>query len=114
MIYLLDTTAVSDILRPNPNVIRLLDERLVNDNQVAICLPIYYEAMRGLLRKNAPKQIAILQQSIIPKLDWVPLYDEDWLQAARFWAQLVKSGRALSDMDILLASIAYQIGRAHV
>jgi predicted nucleic acid-binding protein len=39
-------------------------------------------------------------------LEWVEMRSSDWEQAARLWADAVSRGKQLSDVDLLIASIA--------
>lgn len=109
MIYLFDATAISDLLAERFDFLNRVDQLLLSGNKVGICHPIYYELMRGLIWRKAPKKLFILQNKVLPKLDWIPLEDQDWSQAAQFWADLVRAGRSLSDVDILLAAMAYRL-----
>lgn len=45
----------------------------------------------------------------MPKFQFLKLENEDWLQAAQFWADAIRAGRQLSDMDFLLAAIAHRM-----
>ncbi len=110
MIYLLDTCAISDMLVNNMNVISRVEQHLANRDTVAICRPVYYELMRGLVWRKSPKKRAILDDNVLPKLDWQTMEDADWLQAALFWANAISAGRHLSDVDFLIATIAHRIG----
>jgi predicted nucleic acid-binding protein len=64
---------------------------------------------RGLIWRDSTTKMRILQEDILPQLDWVYLKDQDWIQAAQFWSQAVKSGRQLSDIDFLLAAVAWNL-----
>ncbi len=37
------------------------------------------------------------------------LTDDDWRQAAQFWANAVNAGRQLADTDLLIAAIAKRV-----
>jgi predicted nucleic acid-binding protein len=109
LIYLLDINAVSDLILRQPNVTQQFNQRILSNGQVGICRPVYFELMRGLLWKNATRKMTILRDELIPELTWIGIEDEDWLQAAKFWAQVVKVGRQFSDVDLLLAAIAQRL-----
>jgi len=40
----------------------------------------------------------------------VELEDEDWERAAHLWADAANRGRALSDVDLLVAVVALRLG----
>ena len=110
MIYLLDTNAVTDLSRNHREVTLNRNLRLQQRHQIALCPPVYYESLRGLLKVKATAQIARLRNQFIPLCDWFSVTDEDWLQAAQFWADVENKGRKLSDIDLLIAAIAHRIG----
>ena len=76
---------------------------------MALCQPVHYELLRGLIRTKATKKRSILQNRLIPAFDWVRLNDTDWLKAAEYWSNAITIGRQLSDMDFLLAALAYRL-----
>ena len=45
----------------------------------------------------------------MPLLDWLPLTDADWRQAAQFWADTRSTGKQLSDVDLLVAALAKRL-----
>ena len=110
MIYLLDTNTLSDFLRGHLQVVSTIQTKLRGGHYVCICQPIYYEIRRGLFLKQASAQLAKLEQQIIPQFEWLSLDDDDWTQAARFWADAKGRGKQLSDVDLLLAAMAYRRG----
>ncbi len=109
MIYLLDTNVVSDFLKQYPPVTTQIVRKLADKDQLLISRPVYYELMRMLFRFNATTQLKRLNDVILPQLEWVALTDEDWLQAARFWATTVSAGKQLADTDLLLAAITQRL-----
>lgn len=109
MIYLLDTNAVSDLLHIHPKVTAQRDQRLRQGDQINLCPPIQYEILRGLLKVNATAQIRQFQEQFVPNYDWTPVTDEDWRQTAQFWADSSSKGKQLSDIDLLIAALAYRL-----
>jgi predicted nucleic acid-binding protein len=80
--YLLDTNAVSDLLKRHPIVHTRLQAGFRNSDTVCICQPVYYEVLRGLLRGGATTKLAMLRRDFLPFFRWTPLTDDDWMQAA--------------------------------
>jgi predicted nucleic acid-binding protein len=103
LIYLLDTNVVSDFLKQYPPVTTQIAQSLEREDRLLIAQPVHYELFRSLIRHNATAQMNRLNNEILPKLEWIALTDEDWLQAARFWAATVSPGKQLNDVDLLLA-----------
>ncbi len=60
MKYLLDTNIITALIKGDPRVLAQLEAH--RDDGVYLCQPIYYEAMRGLLWKQATAKIQTLQR----------------------------------------------------
>jgi predicted nucleic acid-binding protein len=76
---------------------------------LAICRPVYYELLRGILWRKAIGKSALLHSQLLPLFSWVELIDKDWVQAARFWADSTAEGKQLADVDLLLAALSYRL-----
>jgi tRNA(fMet)-specific endonuclease VapC len=110
MIYLLDTNTVSQWMSPQPGSIQdKIDAVIEYGNQIGISQPVYYEVIRGLLKRDARRRIAILQNKIMPLITYVQVEEADWLKAAQFWADADNKGRQLSDIDLLIAALAHRL-----
>jgi tRNA(fMet)-specific endonuclease VapC len=106
--YILDTNVIGDRMKAIESVSRRLTETVAAGTRVYLCQPVYYEVMRGLLKTNATRKLQFFQETIMPLLYWLPLADIDWEQAAQFWADARNAGKQLSDVDLLIAAIAYR------
>jgi tRNA(fMet)-specific endonuclease VapC len=109
LIYLLDTNAISDLIVEHSGIVRQVEVHRINRDVMAVCQPVYYELLRGLIRTKATKKLSILRNRLLPQFDWLPLQDEDWIQAAQFWSDAIQVGKQLSDMDFLIAAIAHRL-----
>jgi tRNA(fMet)-specific endonuclease VapC len=69
---------------------------------------VYYEIQRGLLRRDARKQLRFFEQ-LVEALRWDDLQHADWRQAAQLWADEIASGRPPQDADILIAAQAHRL-----
>lgn len=107
MKYLLDTNIITALIKGDSRVLAQLEAHL--DDGVYLCQPVYYEAMRGLLWKNATTKIQTLERLRL-RLGWFQLLESDWEQAGVLWAQAVSHGRQLADIDLLIAAIAQRQG----
>ena len=108
MIYVLDTNVVSGLSRNVSIVVANHDQKLQQGHSLVLCSPVYYESLRGLLKKNATSQIAGLN-ALKAALDWQPLVEQDWLAAAQLWANADKMGKRLSDIDVLIAALVTRL-----
>ncbi|MBL8131034.1 MAG: PIN domain-containing protein [Anaerolineae bacterium] len=103
MNYLLDTNIITALIKGDSRVLAQLQKH--RGDGVYLCQPVYYEAMRGLLWKNATTKIAALHR-LRARFGWFQLVDSDWDQAGLLWVQAVSKGRQLADIDLLIAAIA--------
>jgi tRNA(fMet)-specific endonuclease VapC len=103
MKYLLDTNIITTLIKGDPRVLAQLEAHLVDG--VYLCQLVFYEAMRGLLWKNATTKIQTLERLRL-RLGWFQLLESDWEQAGVLWAQAVSHGRQLADIDLLIAALA--------
>src|SRR4051812_36058349 len=108
MIYVLDTNVISDLSRNVSIVIAHHDRKLQQGHSLVLCSPVYYESLRGLLKKNATSQIAGLN-ALKAALDWQIVIEQDWIETARLWAVTDNIGRRLSDIDLLIAAITSRL-----
>src|SRR5690606_5599591 len=76
---------------------------------LCLCEAVDYEVRRGYLRTNATTKLSLYAQRIRPQFQWVPVIEADWQQAAQLWADAVRSGKQLSDIDLLIASVALRL-----
>jgi tRNA(fMet)-specific endonuclease VapC len=101
---------VSQWMSPQPGSIQdKIDSVIEYGNQIGISQPVYYEVIRGLLKRDARRRIAILQNKIMPLITYVQVEEADWLKAAQFWADADNKGRQLSDIDLLIAALAHRL-----
>ncbi len=108
MPYVLDTNAISDILRRDTVVRTRLETAILGGEQVKVNGLAYYEVKRGLLDAEAHDTIHRLERFCIKFgmlfLDTQNLFD----RAAQIHADLKAQGHPLTDADILIASCAME------
>jgi predicted nucleic acid-binding protein len=110
LIYALDTNVLSDLIANIEPVSQRFEAAVENDDTVLLCQPVLYELRRGFLWRHAATKERIFDEKFLPRLTLVTLTDEDWVQAARFWAATVSAGKQLADTDLLLAAITQRLG----
>ena len=108
MIYLFDTNAVADLMNANPVMVEHVRAHQ-KDHVLALCQPIDYEVWRGLRWRTSKTRVQLYLNEIKQQFEWVPLTDQDWLQAAQFWADARSAGKQLSDVDLLIAALAARL-----
>ena len=104
MKYLLDSSAVIDLIRGNEKVLSEYNCKLIGGNKFFICPIIYYEVMRGFKVLNGGKRIETFLK-FYQMWDNVPLDDETMIKAAEIYVKLRK-GQTVEDNDIFIAAVA--------
>lgn len=107
LIYLFDTNAISDLIQQNTAVVAHV--RANEQEVMCLCTPVHYEVRRGLDYTNAARKMQVYETQILPLFQWLRLQDDDWEQAAKFWAQTRRAGSQLSDVDLLVAALALRL-----
>lgn len=109
MIYILDTNAISDYIKQFAPTTTRINQAIRDGDTLYLCKPVEYEVVRGLLKSRAERQREMFESDFIPLLTPLALTDADWQQAAQFWAQARSAGKQLSDVDLLLAALAFRL-----
>jgi predicted nucleic acid-binding protein len=101
--YVFDTNVITAILRREPMTIGRLQAALRADAELIICPVVFYEVYRGLLYKDARKQLAFFLR-YVATLTWEDIAREDWEQAALLWADVRGQGHSVQDADLIIAA----------
>src|SRR5574341_612584 len=92
--YILDTNTVAELFDPDSAVRRRMRHALEDDDAIYLCQPVHYEVVRGLFKVKAARKLTDYRNRLVPMLNWMPLIDADWEQAAHHWADATRSARA--------------------
>lgn len=108
-IYIFDTNIISDVL-DNPQ--SPISKRIIQlkKEAVILCQPVIYEVERGLNHRQAHKQLQRFRIDVMPMFQIIDVLPQDWQSASVLWAFARAKGRQLSDIDILIATIALRLG----
>ncbi len=109
-IFLIDSNTIADFLSRQSTTLHHMQMSIAQGDMLGLCRPVHYEVLRGLLWRDAPAKRRQFDRSIGLFFSWIELTEEDWIQAARFYATTRKSGKQLADTDLLLAAIAQRLG----
>lgn len=107
--YILDTNAISDYIKQFESTTTRIKQAIRDGHALYLCKPVEYEVLRGLIKANAERQRQIFEIGFAPQLTPLPLADADWRQAAQFWAEARNAGKQLSDVDLLIAALAFRL-----
>lgn len=105
--YLLDTNIVTAILKKDPHVAGRLRAGLAANARILISAVVYYEIKRGLLKRDAMRQLAAFEE-MVSKFEWLDVERAHWEAAAALWTECQKAGMPANDADLLLAVQARQ------
>jgi tRNA(fMet)-specific endonuclease VapC len=104
--YLMDTNAVSAVLKQNRTVLGRAEEAERDQKEIFVSAITYYEIRRGLLAVNAARKTKIFEAFCedheILEIDRRIIPD----RAAAIYAELKQQGEILEDSDILIAASA--------
>jgi|GEM_PF-3568788 len=84
--YILDTNILTAILKRDPVATVRVNLALQANAEFVMCPVVFYEIRRGLLHKDARKQLGFLLR-YVSTYTWDDLKRTDWEQAAELWAE---------------------------
>ncbi len=105
--YILDTNVVSDIIADRPSTMGYVQR--FQPSQLLLPYPVSFEILHGLTLKDAVKQRSKYESLLNLLLTPLPLVFEDWKLAAQLWADMRRTGKQLSDMDLLIAAMTLRL-----
>jgi tRNA(fMet)-specific endonuclease VapC len=103
--YVLDTNIISFLLRREPRVFARYLQANTPDNVLYGCPIVYYEVRRGLLTRDARKQMVGFEK-LFTSFNWQDYSRRDWMLAAALWARRTTGGRPVDDADLMIAVFA--------
>ncbi len=107
--YLLDTNILSAIIRREELAEQRFRQAIANDNVLLLSAVVFYEVKRGLLKRDARKQMATFER-LANQFAGCDTVQADWELAARWWAERAKAGKPIDDADLLIAVQAKRLG----
>lgn len=105
--YVLDSNIITALLKKEAITSRHISEALATDAEFLMCPVVYYEVYRGLLHRDAKKQLGFFLQ-FTSTFYWDDLNHDDWERAAKYWASLHAKGNPIEDADLLIGTYAAQ------
>lgn len=109
MRFLLDTNTINHLLKGRDAALSRLASAVRAGDEILLCPVVHMEILRYLLLKGATRlssaYAALARTWTQAELGW-----SDWEEAARVWSERHRLGRAVEDMDLLIAVIARREG----
>ena len=100
--YLLDTNILSAIIRKEALAEQRFRQAVADDDTLLLSIVVFYEIKRGLLKRDAKKQMAVFEH-LADQLAWCDVIQDDWKQAAPLWVDRATMGKPIQDADLLIA-----------
>ena len=107
--YVLDANIVAEILKSDAVVLNRFQELSAGEHEFLACPIVFYEVKRGLLWRDAHKQMLIFEH-LFDDFTWQDYTSDDWNLAAELWAKRRVLGRPISETDLLIAVFARNRG----
>ena len=104
-VYVFDTNIFTAILRKEARVINRVANALLANAEILLCPVVYYEIYRGLLYRDASKQLDFFLK-YTSSFAWQEFTQDDWQSAAQLWATLRLDGYHVGDADLLIGTYA--------
>ena len=92
-------------MRGDPIVITRFNAVLTPENLVIACPLVWYEIRRGLLRRDARRQMTRFEE-LFQTFIWQDYGIADWTLAATLWAARQARGLPIADADLLIGVFA--------
>lgn len=105
--YVLDTNILTALLRYETKSIEHTARAAAANAEILLCPIVFYEALRGLLHRDAQKQKQHLLNYAAAFI-WADFDRADWEKAADLWAALRSQGMQVGDADLLIGVYAIQ------
>lgn len=98
----LDSTFIIDLLSGNPQATAKAEQLR---NEIKVVTPLnHFEIFLGIfLRKQSTKEDENAASELFANVDILPLTPSAAVEAARIEADLIKAGKEMTDIDVLLA-----------
>lgn len=105
MHYVFDTNIISWMLSYDQAIIARMNQQIKVDDRILGCPVVWYELRRGLLAKDAKRQMQRFE-ALYATFLWQDYTRDDWALAADLWSSRRAQGAPVNDADLLIAVFA--------
>ena len=102
---LLDANILSYFLKGDPPIVAKVNDYLQYHSHLTISIFTYYETKRGLIHRDASRQMAEFEQ-LVEIIDIVPFSEEVADVASNIYSQLRQQGDLVASLDLLIGATA--------
>lgn len=107
MKLLLDTNILNHLLKGQQQVIDRMEAAIGRGDLFLLSPVVHYELTRYIDLKGAHRLMRAYER-LTASWRWCDFRLDDWSAAAKLWAERHRTGKSVSDFDLLLATLALQ------
>jgi tRNA(fMet)-specific endonuclease VapC len=112
--FLLDTGIAADYLNKRKGVFERARAERTKGNPVGIAIPVLAELVYGIEKSASRDPNMKLLRAALPSLRLWPFNDDAAFEYGRLYAELLRIGRPMPVIDIMIASVALSLGKCTV
>jgi tRNA(fMet)-specific endonuclease VapC len=112
--FLLDTGTAADYLNKRHGVFERARAESVNGNPVGIAVPVLAELAFGIEKSASRDKNMRLLRAALPTLRLWPFDLNAAFEYGRLHAELLRIGRPMQVIDIMIAGVAFSLGKCTV
>lgn len=112
--YLLDTGIAADFLNKRNGIFERARAERAKGNPVGIAMPVLAELAYGIEKSATRDRNMKLLRGALPTLRLWPFYQDAALEYGRLYAEMLRTGRPMQVIDIMIAAVALILGKCTV
>lgn len=112
--FLLDTGTAADYLNKRNGVFERARAERASGNPIGIAVPVLAELAYGIEKSASRDANMRLLRAALPTLRLWPFDDVAAFEYGRLYAELVRTGRPMQAIDIMIAAVARTLGNCIV
>jgi tRNA(fMet)-specific endonuclease VapC len=112
--FLLDSGIAADYIDRRNDVYQRAKEETKKGNRVGIAVPVLAELASGIERSHSRERNLKALHLALPSLKLWPFDEEAAFEYGRLHAELLRIGRPMQVIDIMIAAIAFSLGNTIV
>ncbi len=112
--YLFDSGILSAYLNRRSEVFERARARIAEGHRIGTCVPVLAEIVPGIERSSSRDRNLQALQSAMPTLKVWPVDQDSAFEYGRIHADLMRAGRPMQTIDIMIAATALTLGKCTV
>ena len=109
---IIDTNVMVALLKGTPDTVEKINELINKNDRIAITIITAYELLKGAYLSSRRQENLLDVTETISNIQVLDLSPQSCAEAAEIYCELKKTGRLISEFDILIAAIAKTNGEA--